>query len=96
MRKRAEEAEAACKRVEEELERVRKEENDYRVCIVHMHVTAGTRSCMHACMNIYTNTRAHIHTHTHARIYTYVYTYKYLDTHMHATLTSARVHLCLN
>ena len=39
MKKRAEEAEAACKRMEEELERVREEENAYRVCIVHMHVT---------------------------------------------------------
>ena len=73
MRKRAEEAEAACKRMEEELERVREEENAYRVCIVHMHVTAGTRSCMHAFMNIYTNTRAH--THTHLRAYTHTYTH---------------------
>jgi hypothetical protein len=50
MRRKTDEEEDACKQAEEELERLRKEETAYRVCVVHMHTRKHT---MHTCMHVH-------------------------------------------
>ena len=81
MRRKADEAEAACKQAEEELERVRKEETAQRVnaytcthasthvCITYMHTHDHTLLFMHVCTQECTKTCAHTHMCAHVQIH---------------------------
>ena len=89
MRRKTDEEEDACKRAEEELERLRKEETAYRVCIVHMHARKHT---MHTCIHAYTQAYMHAHTHSFMHVCPHECTHRYMCTYTQ-TCAHAQIHM---
>ena len=83
MRRKADEAEAACKQAEEELERVRKEETAHRV---------NAYTCTHASTHVYMHANIHAHICTHALIYARLHARVY-KRHVHIHTCA---HTCAN